>query len=357
MPRKRKSVDPEIPPSGHPEILPVNDSESATEVRPPIANVLPGDSTEPLLVQNGGVTDRLHPKYPHLENLARYDEVLRCKRVVVQEKLDGANVRFGLTPDGEFWLGSRNQLLDPEDFQASYGFVGWAADHEIASRLLRTRAHGLTFYGEWVGKKVQGRITYRTEGFYLFDVREGDQFLGQGELDHWARQLNLSTVPRRYWGPPDINTLTRFRDLPLAGNVTEGIVIKADPPQRDERGDWVMAKYKSPDFEEVAKAKRKVRTPRDPSATEAAQVFVDQYVTLERLRHVFAQVREEGADPSDVRSTGLVLKAMHADIVREGLRDYQQLDQDNQRAVGKLQVPATKALIDQLVAVEQQEAA
>ena len=299
--------------------------------------------------------DTRHPKYPHLENLARYDEVMRVNLVTVTEKLDGANVRFGLTDDGEFWAGSRNLVLDLEDFSASYGFIGWVADEEIASRLLRARQHNRTFYGEWVGRKVQGRIKYPSEGFYLFDVREGTDFLPASQVDNLASILNLRTVPRLYWGKPDLPTLQRLRDKPTAADLTEGIVIKADPPRRDYRGNWIIAKFKSPAFEEVAKAKK--RTPRDPKDFAAAQAFVDQYVTLERLRHVFALVREEGADPTDVRETGTVLRAMHGDVIREGLRDYQELDQTQQKAMGGLCARATKPLIEELILAEQQEAA
>lgn len=305
------------------------------------------------------------PKYPHLENLARYDTVLSCKRVTVQEKLDGANVRFGLDRDGQLWAGSRNQVLDLSDRSASYGFVGWLLDSGLAERLEALSCRGIVYFGEWVGRKVQGRIKYANEGFYLFDILIPDHDDEAGvthytlatasHVDWHASQLRLAQVPRLYWGKPDLSTLQRLRDKPYLSDLTEGIVIKADPPQRDFRGDWIIAKFKSPAFEEVAKAKKK--EPRPPLDAAAAEEFVGTYVTLERMRHVFQQVREQGEDPTDVRNTGLILKTMHADIVREGLEDYRALDQTQQKHVGKVHVPVTKALIDELVAAEQKEAA
>lgn len=320
---------------------------------------VPSDSTEV------APEDSEHPKYPHLERLERYDEVMRVKRVTITEKLDGANVRFGIDLDGQLWAGSRNQVLDLADRSASYGFVGWLLDSGLAERLEARSCRGIVYFGEWVGRKVQGRIKYPDEGFYLFDIFIPDHKDDVGNIhyilttaDHvdWhASQLNLRTVPRLYWGKPNLDTFQQYRDKPTSADVTEGIVIKADPPQRDFRGNWVIAKFKSPAFEEVAKAKK--RTPRDPKDVAGAQAFVDQYVTLERLRHVFALVREEGADPTDIRETGTVLRTMHADVIREGLRDYQELGQTQQKAMGGLCARATKPLIEELILAEQQEAA
>lgn len=306
--------------------------------------------------------DPRYPKYHDIENLARNNAVLSLgAALVVQEKLDGANSRFGLTEDGFFWAGSRNRVLDLTDDSAGYGFVGWLKAGRLEQQLRRIEElmRGYTFYGEWVSPKVQGRVKYPDGStFYLFDVRDDTGYLvsvdGMYDL---AYAFGLNSVATYYVGEKVIDEawLIEHRDThPLFGTAREGIVIKPDPPVRDYRGNWIMAKLKSPEFEEVT---RKPRPPRDPNADAAAQAFVDTYINLERLRHVFAILREQGIDPTDIKSTGDVLRGMYADITKEAPEEFEALGKEQQKRVGQLAAKTTKPLIEQLLAAEQQEAA
>lgn len=303
-----------------------------------------------------------YPKWPHLENL---DRVLRDipdyltregHTYAVTEKVHGFNARFGKADDGTPWVGSRNQTVaegDPAtwDRNGLQGFVGFAADH------MSGVAPGETLFGEWAGKGIQKGIDYGERGFYLFGQSlAGGVSLNPSDLELEAAVHDLRAVPvvavRQVAGTLAVSHLDELRKSQSAISIhdREGIVISPWPPIIDQYGHVVIAKYKAPSFEERAHARREQAA---PLVLENVQAFVDEYVTATRLEHVLDQVFEAindpsspGDDPRDVRHTGLVLKAMYEDIVREGRADFEALSETDQKAVGKYCARATKPLLD-----------
>lgn len=304
-----------------------------------------------------------YPKWPHLENL---DRVLRDMpdylsrpdtSYIVTEKVHGTNARFGRDENGVPWAGSRNLTIaegDPAGWKRTdhQGFLGFAAD------LVTTLQPGVTIYGEWAGKGVQKGIDYGDKAFYLFGWSGP---FGLGSLDGvrtWATLNGVRMVPVLAMGTQlDLDSLRslRTKKSELAEQDHEGIVISADPPIVDAYGHVVIAKFKAPAFEERAHAKKELPTPADLATVQA---FVDEYATDTRLDHVLQQVSETiHADPDramdaardlealDPRHTGLVLKAMYEDVVREAGSDYEALSDNDKKVLGKVLNTATKALL------------
>lgn len=274
------------------------------------------------------------PKFPHLEHLSHARMVLDAPTVTVTEKIDGFNARCGRDADGTFWVGTRNQIIDP----ASDAQQGWGP---FALTLADALDPGLTLFGEWAGKGVQKRIDYGDKAFYLFDGFRDGEWIDRTELVSWAVALGLR-MPRLFYEgpPPPVADLESWRDTPGI----EGVVVRAYPMAVDRYGHSMIAKFKSAAFAETSSQKAS----RSPADMDLAAGFVAEYVTDERLRHVVSFVAEDGTDALHPTQTGAVLRAMYQDITREGAADFAALPEDQQKFVGKLSAKATIPLLAEL---------
>lgn len=314
------------------------------------------------------------PVYPHLDNLERVivrDPDFLDRQVTVTEKIHGFNVRVGRDRDGTPWYGSRNQAFDLSDPDANKlnGFK------EYADSAVREVGAGVTLYGEWAGKGVQGGIDYGEKTFYLFGERVGggpvssaagvldqhwvDLSGGRGFIAHGESRRGLTTVPVIYEGPSArldvLDELRRGESIVAPGQPIEGVVIAPVSPVFDVYGHQVIAKYKSPKFSELTHVRKEHKVVDMSRATD----FASEYVNDERLRHVLLQVVEThettehhgqvvvvNIDPLDVRHTGAVLKAMYLDVIGDGQDDFDKLAVDDQKLVGKAINKETLALLD-----------
>jgi hypothetical protein len=289
------------------------------------------------------------PKWPHLENLDRvlkdYPDYLSVPGYyTVTEKVHGFNARFGVDLDHTPWVGTRNLTVAEDD--EVQGF------RAFAQPLLERLGPGETVFGEWYGRGVQKGIDYGEKQFAMFGYharnRDGSEWWGDWQLvETVAYSLGIKTVPvlmRATDGVP----LDRLMDLRSAesrlapGSIHEGIVISHDPPILDHYGRVLIAKFKSPGFEERSHARREKPAPADLTVLNA---FVDEYVNEGRLEHVLQQVSEFVGDPLDPRVTGEVLRAMHADVVRESGPDYEALSDNDKKMLGKVMNPRVKELL------------
>jgi hypothetical protein len=76
--------------------------------------------------------------------MARYS-----REIIVTEKLDGTNAQILITEDGEFFTGSRNRWITPDN--DNMGFSRWAHAHKEELLTLGPGRH----FGEWWGSGIQ----------------------------------------------------------------------------------------------------------------------------------------------------------------------------------------------------------
>lgn len=199
------------------------------------------------------------PHTPHLVWLGaeapRDDKVLTpaearsllADEVVVEEKLDGANLGFSLAPDGCLRAQNRGQyLIEPLSGQFSR-LPAWMAQHGEA--LLDALTPDLILFGEWCAARHSLDYDALPDWFLLFDVydRQRAAFWSTDRRNALTRSVGLHTVPQIQRGTTTLpalehlvaSTPSRFRTGPL-----EGIVI------RQASGDWCHARAKlvRPDF-------------------------------------------------------------------------------------------------------------
>ena len=199
------------------------------------------------------------PHTPHLAWLAsgipRDDKVLTpteakmllAGEVVVEEKLDGANLGFSLGVDGRLRVQNRGQYL-AEPYTGQFARLSpWLVQHGDA--LVAQLTHDLIVFGEWCAAKHS--LDYHTlpDWFLLFDVYEckAGKFWSTRRRDVLAAQAGLSTVLLLCRGTTSLSALEALLDKQLShyrdGHL-EGMVI------RYESADWCEARAKlvRPDF-------------------------------------------------------------------------------------------------------------
>ncbi|RUP28454.1 MAG: DNA ligase [Curvibacter sp.] len=199
------------------------------------------------------------PHTPHLVWLGREsprdDKVLSLAEtqallvgdVVIEEKLDGANVGFSLAPDGHLRAQNRGQYLAEPHAGQFVRLPAWLAQH--GDGLRRVLAPDLMVFGEWCAARHSLDYVALPDWFLLFDVydRRNGRFWSSARRNALAESAGLVTVPRIARGQYTVAALkelvssrsSRYRQGPL-----EGVVIRQESVQWCES----RAKLVRPDF-------------------------------------------------------------------------------------------------------------
>lgn len=193
------------------------------------------------------------PHTPHLawlgEGSPRDDKVLSPNEVatilagdvVVEEKLDGANVGLSIAPDGSLRAQNRGQYLAEPHAGQFARLPAWLAQHGDALRSALTP--NLILFGEWCAARHSLDYAALPDWFLLFDVydRAADHFWSSPRRNALASSAGLVTVPQVLHGKTTVTALkqlvatkpSHYREGPL-----EGVVIRRESP------DWCEARAK-----------------------------------------------------------------------------------------------------------------
>lgn len=201
-------------------------------------------------------------RFPHTSHLAwlgqgspRDDKVLSPNEVtallagdvVVEEKLDGANVGISLAPDGSLRAQNRGQYLAEPHAGQFARLPAWLAQH--GDGLRRVLKPNLILFGEWCAARHSLDYAALPDWFLLFDVydRSVDRFWSSVRRNALAHSAGLVSVPQVLRGKTTVSTLKKL----VGGTASryrvgalEGVVI------RRESADWCEARAKlvHPDF-------------------------------------------------------------------------------------------------------------
>lgn len=193
------------------------------------------------------------PHTPHIawlgEGSPRDDKVLSSSEmadllagtVVVEEKLDGANLGFSQAPDGNLRAQNRGQYLAEPMAGQFRRLPEWMSLH--GARLVDALGDGLIAFGEWCAARHSLGYPALPDWWLMFDVydrREG-RFWSTRRRNVLAESLHLATVPRLAQGTQTVASLKKlvaegrshYRDGGL-----EGVVV------RREDDDWLLARGK-----------------------------------------------------------------------------------------------------------------
>lgn len=193
-------------------------------------------------------------RFPHTPHIAwlgsgepRDDKVLTSREVdeflsgsvVVEEKLDGANIGFS-RQDGKTMAQNRGQYLE-QPYRGQFSRMSeWLALHEEA--LMRLAENHILF-GEWCAAKHAIAYDGLPGWFVVFDVydRRSGLFLSTNRRNEIGASLGFPVVPRIYSGHLSLQEL---KDLLVTATSCfrigwpEGFVV------RKESQDWLEGRAK-----------------------------------------------------------------------------------------------------------------
>jgi len=152
--------------------------------------------------------------------------------LVVTEKMDGSNVC--MESDACFARSHSDAPSHPsfDMFKAVHATV----KHRISK--------GIQVFGEWLYAKHSIHYTSLPNYFMIFGVREGDRWASWEEVEMWAAELEVETVPVL----ARLNTFEEFGDLELpstsaCGETREGFVIRWASGFKNEEFSRAVAKF------------------------------------------------------------------------------------------------------------------
>ncbi|GAB4090291.1 RNA ligase family protein [Hydrogenophaga soli] len=189
---------------------------------------------------------------PRDDKVLRPDEVqaLLAHAVVVEEKLDGANLGFSLAPDGHVRAQNRGQYLASPHTGQFARLPAWLAMHGDALRQALTP--DTILFGEWCAARHSLDYGTLPDWWMLFDVYDCTQgrFWSTVRRNALAHDAGLMTVPQVTCGTFTLRDLkhlvastpSHYRQGPL-----EGVVVRRESAQWCEaraklvRGDFTQA--------------------------------------------------------------------------------------------------------------------
>ena len=189
------------------------------------------------------------PHTPHISwlgtGLPRDDKVLSdnevtkllAGEVVIEEKLDGANLGLSLGPDSEIQVQNRGQyLLKP--YSGQFSRLGQWLEQQ-GDGLPNVLSDDLIIFGEWCA--AQHSINYENlpDWFLIFDVydKSRKQFWSARRRNALVAEMGLFSVPELKRAKLTLSDLkdilasqpSRFQDGPI-----EGIVVRRDSADWNE---------------------------------------------------------------------------------------------------------------------------
>ena len=200
------------------------------------------------------------PRTPHLAWLGKHpprdDKVLPrdeaidllTATVLVEEKIDGANIGISFDREAGLRAQSRGEYLKPGSHSQFAPLWTWLERHrEILEHHLGTN---LVLFGEWCFARHTVPYDRLPDWFLAFDVynRYGQGFLGTSLRDQLVSNLGVFSVPQLACGRFSLTDLRELlgRKSQVGSAAMEGIYLR-----RDE-GNWLKARAKlvRPDFVE-----------------------------------------------------------------------------------------------------------
>ncbi len=193
------------------------------------------------------------PHTPHIawlgEGKPRDDKVLSATEVnallsgevVIEEKLDGANLGFSLDASGAVRAQNRGQYLEAPHAGQFARLPAWLTQHHAG--LCAVLRPELMLFGEWCAARHSFDYAALPDWFLLFDVydRVEGRFWSTPRRNALANNAGLVTVPTVLHGKTTLTALkqlvttnpSHYREGPL-----EGVVIRRESPE------WCEARAK-----------------------------------------------------------------------------------------------------------------
>ncbi len=265
-------------------------------------------------------------KYDKIKAIGHEDnkEIFKDKNdeIVVQEKVDGGNLRFYITKDSKIIFGSRTQQLtsnEGEDTNVEKNFrrcVDYVREKWEAVRDIAPDLSGYIFYSE---NMIKHTMQYDWEkippflGFDIYNIKTG-KYLDYKDVKKIFKNLKLEMVPIiKVCKARDIKEITdkdipksKYASLSSKDQQAEGVVYKNYKKQ-------LMAKYVREKFKEKNK---EVFGGGKKFAKTDDEYFVAVYCTNARIDKCIFKLIDDGRK-LDMTMMGDLLNMVYKDIWEE----------------------------------------
>lgn len=232
--------------------------------------------------------------------------------VVVEEKVDGSQISFGVR-DGVLWARSKGAELNLEQPEKMF-----ARAIETIKELATKLTPGWTYRGEYLNKPKHNVLAYTrvpNKHIIIFDIDKGEEdYLVPEYKKIKAEELGLETVPLLYSGVlmdlEPVQKLLTTQSI-LGGQVVEGVVIKNYHRFGIDKK-VLLGKVVREDFKEQHK--------REWGSGDNESILVriiKKYKSEARWAKAVQHLREQGQlkeEPSDI---GPLLKEIPRDLYEE----------------------------------------
>ena len=159
--------------------------------------------------------------------------------VVIEEKVDGANIGISFDSGGQLLVQNRGNSLEAGTGGQFARLWPWLMQRELA--FIDALEDKLILFGDWCYVRHSIHYTRLPDFFLAFDVldKRERKFMSTSRRDRLVRKLDLATVPLvargvfRFEAIPSLIGTSSFYDGPM-----EGIYIR----QEDER--WLVRRAK-----------------------------------------------------------------------------------------------------------------
>lgn len=234
--------------------------------------------------------------------------------VVVEEKVDGSQISFGIT-NGQLLMRSKGKQLvlgAPEQM--------FSKAVEFVKSIVEKLPEGLVFRGEYFQSPKHNTLAYSripANHIIVFDIDKGNQdYFSHADKKSLASQLGLETVPLIFQGK--IESIEQLKGLVpaesiLGGAQPEGIVIKNYSKFGHDKK-ILMGKYVRPEFKEAHATEWKKT---NPVQTDVIDALIAAHKTEARWQKAVQHLRDSGKLEQSPRDIAELLKELDADIRKE----------------------------------------
>jgi len=266
--------------------------------------------------------------FPSIPRLERADsELLDGGHLWIQEKVDGANIRFQLQDSGLLVFGDRSQEYDTEPMPAPYRHAVRFVREQFDRDALRGAigdVESLVWFGEAMHQHAIDYDWETTPSFLGFDIWHArrEQFLPPDVVEDAFRGVGLEVVPtyRKEQRATDFDPSEyEIPESHYVGGPAEGVIVRTKTGLR--------AKLLHPAFREVEET-----VPRDGTPRELAR----RYVTARRVEKIVQKLEDHDQTPT----AELVSERVVEDVVREAHKQLFHADDPVDRQAFRSEVGA-----------------
>jgi len=252
--------------------------------------------------------------YPKIYNLGHAAiKELFLDDVIVEEKIDGSQISFSRTTEGELMCRSKGKDQSPGQQDKMFNKA-----IETIQSIQHLLTPGWTYRGEYLQKPKHNTIAYDRvpdRHIIIFDVDVGmESYMSYEMKRDESQRLGLECVPVLAEGMfTDYNTFMELLDTPscLGGSTIEGVVIKNYSRWgRDKKA--LMGKYVSEKFKESNKSNWTPKT-----GKSIIQIIGESLRTEARWNKAIQHLRDSGELVNEPKDIGGLIRELQRDVKEE----------------------------------------